>query len=119
MSSYNPKRLSYFKKYMKKRRREQRQKAIKLLGDKCRCGNSTKLHFHRRDGKKHPAGVSLVLKHPERYILVCAKCHSNIHTANIKLESIGEKLENIKELEVAFRKLMDEYGDVIRQLGKD
>lgn len=63
----------------KKYREELKQRAHKVLKGRCvLCGGKESLDVHERKANKHPtsvAGYLLVLKFPDKFALLCRKCH--------------------------------------------
>ena len=86
-------RADYLKQAVSKRRRELRQKAVELLGGKCSmCGYNkceAALEFHHLDPLLKDFSVSTrgltrswdkIEKELNKYILLCANCHREIHS---------------------------------------
>lgn len=79
--AYNKK---YYKEHVEERKvhnkkyyGERRRKALRLLGSRCFfCGKARNLGFHEKSGQRHSSkAVSLVLKNPEKFVLLCRGTH--------------------------------------------
>ena len=102
-----------------KAQRKKKREARRLLGGKCFvCGTNRRLEFHHikytRSSKQNWNEVE-VLKHPERFRLLCHKCH-NVVTYG---------LLDTKRTKLVFKKMGEERGfdnntvkKIIAKLGK-
>jgi hypothetical protein len=79
----------------------QRKQLVEKFGNACqRCGynrNYKVLHFHHQDSseknyyshQKGRASLKEVNEHPERFILVCANCHAELHDESRVFASVS------------------------------
>jgi len=88
----NRKRLS---DYQKRRKKMQRIKALKLIGNKCIVCNTTKnILFHEVYGKLHTVTYDYILKNYKDFVSMCKYHHQTLHTFAKNREKYLE-LENM------------------------
>ncbi len=78
---YYLKNLERFRKEGREDYREQRKKALELIGDKCLvCGYSgRKLTFHEIHGKNHDKNMKYLIEHPKDFVPLCYPHHRLLH----------------------------------------
>jgi hypothetical protein len=75
----------YYIKYARKHRKENRERAKALVGNKCIFCNATeKIVLHEIHGKPHPykdtaSHYRYIQTHISDFIPMCRKCHVNLH----------------------------------------
>lgn len=90
----------------KKRQKQTRAEAIKLLGGKCFvCRESTtrKLVLHKKDGENHRdiPSSKLVFENPNDFVVLChTPCHKGIHFLMEKLHKNWSWIESELGVEV-------------------
>ncbi len=85
-------------KSYKKYRQAIRDKALKMLGNKCfLCERNNKLEFHKKDGQPHNSAKALaVLENPKEFVLLCVQpCHRGVHFC---MKFLGMKWEDFEKI---------------------
>lgn len=77
---------------------EARESLLNEFGAHCAlCGDTEKLIFHEKNGKKHPTRPSYIKKHKDEFIVLCLGCHRLWHALK----------ENEDKLHTVFPLLLD------------